>query len=100
MSVAIPTTDEPFEEECPEGVLTVASLVAALSRLPPFDNPLTAAFRQIGTTTITFGDVLVYRDLLTEAAIGSQEETDSRQKVAYGCMKIRPIPLSAVPLGY
>lgn len=78
----------------------IDSLTAELSRLPVWDNPLAAAWADLGEPPLTYRRLLTVYDNLSLAAAANDDEQEARQGMIAQCCRLPPSPLPASPRGY
>ena len=76
------------------------SLTAELSQLPVWDDPLAAAWADLGDAPLTYRRLQSVYDSLSLAAAANDDEQEARQGMIERCRHLAPHPLPAVPLGY
>jgi PRTRC genetic system protein C len=77
----------------------VQQVTAVLSQLPPVTDPLSALLDAL-EEPLTYDLLLAVYPPLATAADHNDREAGLRQGVIKRCLSLRPVPLSAVPLGY
>ncbi|MFO7537334.1 MAG: PRTRC system protein C [Chloroflexota bacterium] len=77
----------------------VQQLTAVLSQLPPLTDPLPALLDALDEP-LTYDLLLQVYPPLAAAAGHNDREAGLRQGVIKRCLPLRPVPLTAVPLGY
>ena len=78
----------------------ISSLTAELSRLPVWDDPLAAAWADLGEPPLTYRRLQSVYDSLSLAAAANDDEQEARQGMIERCRHVPPSPLPAAPLGY
>ena len=76
------------------------SLTAELSQLPVWNDPLAAAWADLGDAPLTYRRLQSVYDSLSLAAAANDDEQEARQGMIERCRHVPPSPLPAVPLGY
>ena len=77
----------------------VQQVTAALSHLPPLSDPLPDLLDAL-EEPLTYDLLLAVYPPLAAAADQNDREASLRQGVIERCLPLRPVPLTAVPLGY
>ncbi len=84
----------------------IDTLVAALTAVPEYENPLNPIYEVLGQRRSLTGRPLTLRairqhtQLLHDHADQAQDQTFAVNRVIVSCKQIPPTPLSAIPLGF
>ena len=76
-------------------------LIAALSRIPTYDNPLNPLFAALARSQpLTLAAIRQQSELLHQNADQMEKQTLAVKRVVASCQQIYPIPLLQLPLGF
>ena len=79
----------------------IDTLVAALTAVPEFDNPLTPIYAALSTERpLTLKALRQHTELLHDHVDQARDQTFAVNQVILSCKRISPTPLPILPLGF
>lgn len=78
----------------------IDTLVAALTAVPEYDNPLTPVYAVLGQRPLTLRTIRQHTQLLHDHADLARDQTFAVNQVIASCKRIPPTPLPVLPLGF
>lgn len=78
----------------------IAEVASRLETLLPYDDPLLPLLQQIGTSEVTLQTILDARDAIAAVHDDVYRQNLDTQKAVERCLRLRPIPLDCLPLGF